>query len=99
MFFQVGCFYEFYGKQALRAINILNLKRIEGKHGFKIRCGIGIDALGRFLKIALEKRRAAVVVKQTGYYLPRLVERRVHEIYFPISPVIGRIDFRPGEAP
>ena len=92
MFFQVGCFYEFYGWQAIRAMEVLGLQRIEEKHGFKVRCGIGINTLERFLTIALKQRIPATVVRQTGYYLPRLVERKVYATYTPVSWTIGDID-------
>ncbi|MDM8515082.1 reverse transcriptase domain-containing protein [Desulfobacterales bacterium HSG16] len=83
IFFQVGCFYEFYEIQAARAIQYLKLKRIESKHGFRLRCGIGIKGLDRFVDMALKMNLPVAVIKQTGHYLNRLAERRISDQYIP----------------
>lgn len=77
IFFQVGCFYEFYKAQARKAREHLNLKGISGKHGFRERCGIGLKALDRYVALALQQGYSVIVVNQTGYLLPHVTERRV----------------------
>jgi hypothetical protein len=77
LFFQVGCFYEFYGKQAVRAFKHLHLSMIPGKFGFTQRCGIGHKALDRFVKQALQSGYPVVVIGQTGYMLRHVAERRI----------------------
>lgn len=83
MFFQVGCFYEFYGKQALRAHKHLKLTMIAKRYGFTRRCGIGVRALDRYVELALKTGFPVVVIKQTGYQLPYVAERTVAVKYIP----------------
>ncbi len=77
IFFQVGYCYEFYGKQALKACNLLKLSMIEKKHHFKQRCGIGVRALDRYVDLALRQGVSVVVIQQTGEMLAHVAERRV----------------------
>jgi len=77
LFFQVGRFYEFYGAQAHRACRLLTLSLIDGKHGFKQRCGIGVHALARYVDLTLQQGVPVAVVQQTGYLRPHVAERQV----------------------
>ena len=85
IFFQVGCFYEFYGKQAHRAAQLLGLPLIPGKYGFTHRCGIGVKGLDRYVDLALQKGTPVVVINQSGYLLSHVAERRVVMKYMPIT--------------
>ena len=77
IFFQVGCFYEFYGAQASKAAAYLKLKMIQGRYGFRRRCGIGKRALNRYVNLALEAEQPVVVINQTGHFISRVAERRI----------------------
>ncbi len=77
IFFQVGYCYEFYGKQALKACELLKLNLIEEKHHFKMRCGIGVRALDRYVDLALRQGISVVVIQQTGAMSAHVAERRV----------------------
>ena len=83
LFFQVGCFYEFYEAQASRAAALLGLSFIRPKYGFRRRCGIGIRALDRYIRTALDCDRAVAVVNQTDHMKSGVRERRVHVMHFP----------------
>jgi hypothetical protein len=85
IFFQVGCFYEFYGKQAVKAFKHLQLSMIPGKYHFKRRCGIGVRALERYVERALQSGHPVVVINQTGYAQPHVTERRVAVKYLSID--------------
>jgi hypothetical protein len=85
LFFQVGCFYEFYGYPAIMSIRELKLKRIKQKYGFRVRCGIGEKALDRYVKTAIETNRPVAIVRQTGYISGRVLERKLDTIYYPLN--------------
>jgi hypothetical protein len=85
MFFQVGCFYEFYKKHAQRAMKSLLLQKIPGKYGFRDRCGIGVKGLDRYVERALQQGISVVVIGQTGYLLRHVAERRVAVKYVPMT--------------
>lgn len=84
MFFQVGCFYEFYAKQAVKAVKHLKLSPIAGRHGFRQRCGIGVKALDRYVNLALQAGVPVIVIQQTGYQLSYVAERIVTVKYLPL---------------
>jgi RNA-directed DNA polymerase len=86
LFFQVGCFYEFYKSQARRAKAALQLTPLPPKFGFRARCGIGVKGLDRYVERALQQGHAVVVVKQTGFMLPHVAERRVAVKYVLARP-------------
>jgi len=85
LFFQVGCFYEFYQTQARKACAVLGLKWISGKHGFRQRCGIGVKGLDRYVAQAVQSGIPVTVVNQTGLQLGHVAERRVAVKYLPNS--------------
>jgi retron-type reverse transcriptase len=88
IFFQVGCFYEFYGKQAVKAFKHLKLSMIPGKFGFRQRCGIGVKGLERYVEMALQSGEPVVVINQTGYMLHHVAERQIVAKYVPIKEEI-----------
>ena len=77
LYFQVGCFYEFYGRQALKAHRLLNLPYIRRKYGCMRRCGIGVRALDRYVSLTLQQGVSVTVVNQTGYESGHVAERRI----------------------
>ena len=85
IFFQVGCFFEFYGSQVKDAQHILNLKKIKGKFGFLQRCGFGKKALHRYIQVSLAHEVDMVVVKQTRYVAHGLAQRLVAVRYRPLG--------------
>ena len=91
LFFQVGCFYEFYGSQASKAASLLGLSFIHPKFGFRRRCGIGLRALNRYARIVLNHGRSVVVVNQTEHMKTGVWERRISAIYFPRITQVGEI--------
>jgi RNA-directed DNA polymerase len=88
LYFQVGCFYEFYGRQAQKAHTLLNMPYIRRKHGFARRCGIGVRALDRYVTLTLQQGVPVTVVNQTGYELGHVAERRIAVKYLlePTNP-------------
>ncbi len=85
LFFQVGCFYELYGRQALKAHTLLNLPYIRRKYGFTRRCGVGIRAVDRYVALALQQGAPVTVVNQTGSELGDVAERRIAAKYLFVS--------------
>ncbi len=83
LYFQVGCFYELYGRQALKAHRLLNLPYIRRKHGFARRCGISVRALDRYVALTLRQGVPVTVVNQTGSELGHVAERRIAVKYRP----------------
>ena len=78
--FQVGCFYELYDKDAVRAGKEMGMTRIFPRKGFYSRCGIHVKKI-RILSEKLTERNV-MYVRQTGMIHGRLVQR-----------VTGRIDW------
>ncbi|MBF0235870.1 MAG: hypothetical protein HQK65_22980 [Desulfamplus sp.] len=54
IFFQVGCFYEFFNAQAEIAHDILKLKKVKGLHRFRVGCGFPTRSLSFHKYIALK---------------------------------------------
>ncbi len=74
IFFQTGCFYEFYGEIKDEVKNILCLKRLKNNqrgamYGFPVRLG------KEYLKRLIEKGIPVIIVKETGRYIGRIKER------------------------
>jgi hypothetical protein len=84
IFFQTGCFYEFYNAQAGLAKKALNLKWIKRKYGFRRRCGIGVKVLDRYVSMALQKGFSVIVINQSGHRLRNISLRKVSVQYIPI---------------
>ncbi len=85
IFFQVGCYYEFYMFQAKLACQVLNLKMIQPKFGFKLRCGIHKKYLAQYLSQAIGSGWQALLVNQTGYYGSFIAHRAVLARYIPLD--------------
>jgi len=85
IFFQVGCFYEWYERQAIIACRVLGLNLIAPKFGVRRRCGIGVKALDRYVNMAVQRGYAAVIINQTGYELRHVAERRIAVKYLPVK--------------
>ena len=81
IFFQVGCFYEFYDQQAVRAVNILGLKYIKKKFGFHKRTGIGYKGLTKYINKAIQKGYTAVVIQQQDCVMANTKKRKLMDIY------------------
>jgi len=75
IFFQVGCFYEFYGKRIKDDVPaILGLKR-HGQSGRGVRYGFPVRLETRFAKRLVEKGMPVVVIRETDRYIGRIKER------------------------
>ena len=81
IFFQVGCFYEFYDQQAVRAVNVLGVKYIKKKFGFYKRSGIGYKGLFRYVNKAVQNGYTAVVIQQQDSTLRYTKKRKLVDIY------------------
>jgi hypothetical protein len=57
----------------------------KGKYTFRCRCGIGIKALNRYVELALQSGYPVVVIKQTGYVLTHVAERKLAVQYILIG--------------
>jgi hypothetical protein len=91
MFFQVGCFFEFYGPQAKRALALVRLKAGRTRRSL----GLGVGVPMRCGKLAeLQKSGLDVpiaVVRQTGRPLGRTAQRRVAALYVRPKPSILQV--------
>ncbi len=77
LFFQIGCFYEFYGKRAKTAGNLLGLQGEYTRPGLGTGKGFPIRSLNRYLKKTVPMAGYVVIVAQTGICAGRIVQRRV----------------------
>ena len=77
LFFQIGCFYEFFHYQAQFVSDILNLKMIFPKYSFINRCGFGVKALYKYVDMIIKSGHSVVIINQTGYYKNYVAERKV----------------------
>ncbi|WP_052566739.1 reverse transcriptase domain-containing protein [Candidatus Magnetobacterium casense] len=75
LFFQVGCFYEFYEEPVSEIREVLNLTRMkENNKGVKY--GFPMRHEGVFLRRLMQVRtRSVLIVKETGDYVSRIKER------------------------
>jgi len=85
IFFQVGCFYEFYDQQATSAVKLLGLKYIKKKYGFYKRAGIGKKALKKYTDKALQLKQTVVIIEQSGDELINVKKRNVSNIFIPMK--------------
>lgn len=77
IFFQVGNFFEFYGRQRRIAIKMLNLRTGPTRLGLGRGVGFPATSLRRYLKKVLLRFDRVVVVRQTGEYAGRVMKRQV----------------------
>ena len=81
IFFQIGCFYEFYGCQAVIARALFGLSPgprrpyLGERHGFRV--GFG----DRHVKKAVEELPYVAIVRQTGRLSGRVAERRFRTFF------------------
>jgi len=82
LFFQVGGFFEFYGNRARLAGDLLQLQPgpFRPRLG-KIR-GIPCPGIDASIEKSLKKFDRIVIVRQTGKFAGRLMERRVAQIFY-----------------
>jgi hypothetical protein len=93
LFFQVGRFYEFYDKQAEAAMEVLGLKRVEARRGFRTRCGFPVTLQDRY-RIKLVKLGFPVeVVREEEGWLSGIKKRNVAERWLPASAAASRAEF------
>ncbi|SLM28555.1 conserved hypothetical protein [Desulfamplus magnetovallimortis] len=64
VFFQVGCFYEFYNTHGKIAHEVLNLKLMKGLHRFQVGCGFHKRFLSRYIGMALQNGYHVAIVRQ-----------------------------------
>jgi hypothetical protein len=78
IFFQVGGYFEFYGRQGIIAEIYFHLRKGEARPRLGSRAGFPIDRLPIYLRMALAISPQVVLIKQTGRYSGNVMERRVH---------------------
>ena len=78
IFFQVGRYFEFYGRQGIIAEIYFRLRQGERRPRLGSRTGFPIDRLSIYLRMALAISPQVVLIKQTGRYSGNVMERRVH---------------------
>lgn len=76
IFFQVGRYFEFYGRQGIIAEIYFRLRQSERRPRLGSRRGFPIDRLFIYLRMALAISPQVVLVKQTGRYSGNVMERR-----------------------
>ena len=82
IFYQAGCFYEFYGRRAEWAIRDFGLKKIPPRPRLGTRTGFPLKDLRKHLETALNLSGHVVIVRQTGKFSGRLMARHVDvELY------------------
>ena len=81
IFFQVGCFCEWYGEQAERFGRFFGLGLQQDKRGCGITCGFPLRLLKSFKKRVREACIPYVVIGERGYYPTGLKKRVVTELF------------------
>jgi len=77
IFIQIGCFYEFYRNQSLKARNILGLKPGRFRKRLGRSSGFPISQLRKYVQIALENNLNVTIIKQTDYNSGQVRERKI----------------------
>ncbi len=85
LLFQIGRFFEFFGKNAERAETIRPFKLGPVRKGLGARRGIHRKHLGEFARQALAKGQTLVIATQTGLFSGRVMERRTDWIVEPAA--------------
>ncbi len=78
IFFQVGRYFEFYGRLGKLARNYFHLRAGTTRRRLGIRTGFPVASLSIYLRMALTISPQVVLIKQTGRYNGNVMERRVH---------------------
>lgn len=77
MFFQIGCFYEFYGKKSQKAEHILSLQGEYTRPGLGKGKGFHMRSVNRYLENVLKNGDHIVIVGQTGNCAGSIAQRQV----------------------
>jgi RNA-directed DNA polymerase len=81
IFFHVGTYFEFYGRQGKMAEEYFHLKPGAFRPRLGQRAGFPVVLLERYLKMASKSFPQVVLVRQTGRLGSYVMERRVHCIF------------------
>lgn len=87
VFFQVGCFIEFYGMHAKVAQKVFGLRVKYYHKRLRPRCGFPVKRLQEYINIAVREKIPFVVVSQTGREGVRVMERDIAWRFIPNSNV------------
>lgn len=81
LFFEVGRFYELYGRDAKFAVNRFGLHLIKERRGLGVRCGFSSRQRERYFNLFMKKGGAGSItlVKEEDRYLSRIKKRVVAE--------------------
>ena len=82
IFFQVGRYFEFYGRLGKFARNYFHLRLGASRRRLGIRAGFPVNQLAKYLKAALAVWPQVVLIRQTGRYSGNVMERRVDAIFY-----------------
>lgn len=74
IFFQVGCFYEFYGELRSEVMDILCLKKLN-KSQRGVIYGLPVRLENRYSKRLVEEGITVIIIKETDRYIGRIKER------------------------
>ncbi|MBI5749110.1 MAG: hypothetical protein HZA00_08285 [Nitrospinae bacterium] len=80
LFFQIGRFCEFYGKEAEKFAPLFRMKMMKETRGMGKQCGFPVRMLKNFKKKALFAGQPYIVIAESGYYPPGLKRRVITEI-------------------
>ena len=75
LLFQIGCYYETYGRGAKKMHSVLNYQLKRKWRGFAVACGFHRKYLGKVVKVLEENGISYMILKQTGKYLSNTRER------------------------
>ena len=78
IFFQVGRYFEFYGRQGKIAQDFLHLRPGKSRLRLGVRTGFPVDQLEKYIRMALTIWHQVVLIRQTGRVSGYVMERRVH---------------------
>jgi len=90
LLFQVGRFFEFYDREAERAMRLLELREIKSRRGFQSQCGFPINLQERFLKRLTRLGFPVHIVREEESWLSRIKKRSVAESWLPSSRRLKR---------
>ena len=79
IFFQIGRFFEFFGRQAMMAGRVFGCAIGEDRRGLGKQCGFPVRMIKRFKERARHRRWPYVVIAENGYYAKGLKRRVVTE--------------------
>ena len=83
MFFQVGCFYEFFHWRARDSRKLFGLKTNKPRRGLGMRCGFHMKCLREILKKAAIKGLPFVIIREKEGISGSLKQREASSYYLP----------------